>query len=188
MTSRGGSSPVHRRKAWAAWGMSMPRPLAGRIEPLVGPEGVEGPGPVGVVAEKLTAPFPHHGVDGTQGLGRGCEAVEGAHDVGLVGHRHRQSGEPDVARPLGRRRRPPGRHLEGGEDPVELEGPKGGVVDDGRHRVPDGMADHGRHPRRPRKLPGWYQTNPLARAWRTSSWNLASVAAKAWRPLASART
>ena len=34
MTSSGGSSPVQSRKAWAAWWMSMPRPLAAIVSPL----------------------------------------------------------------------------------------------------------------------------------------------------------
>ena len=81
-------------------------------------------------------------VDRPQGGGHVAALVHQCGRSRLVGHGHRDPGQPERPHPVQRTRHPSGRHLEGERGPVETQDGKGRVVEEGRQRMPDRVADH----------------------------------------------
>jgi hypothetical protein len=135
------------------------------------------------VTVQMAVGQPRDRVDAVQRGRVSTQLVAAVGGGSFVRHRHRETDEIECAHRIERGRCLTRRHRERNVDPVETELGVRGVVEEGRQRMPDGIADDRREPRAARD-----HSSPAARAASTLRWCSSPVSANTWRPSASPTT
>ena len=147
---------------------------AGEVEALVDLEGVDEPGPVGVVAHAARPPRRCTQFTAPRASASAREPVERGEDGRLVGHGDRQPFQAEGPHAAHGQAGGAFRHLEGQVGPVEAAGGERGVEDGRRQRVADRQPDHAGRARVARDAPlmpsGTGSAAARGRGRRTAPW------------------